>query len=235
MRIYSNPMEMVREVERDLFEMGVRYQSDTVQDQEVKGDPGYRTIELTGYQYSLKNPSLEDLTEVIRYLGGNAQWALHEMNERVCGSYNPGEAWKVNEESRKTWEPFLRNGRFSYSYPERLNYQLGYVVKELMDHPNTRQAVMTMYDVHQDLMNWGGLDRVPCSLTYQFILRNGELTLIYSQRSCDFMRFFASDVYITCGMLAYVCMCIGAGSTRFIHSIGSLHAFAVDLVGRAIF
>lgn len=237
--MYNDPMQMVREVERDLFEMGIRYQSDTVQDQEVRGDPGFRTIELTGYQYSLKNPSLESLEKMVTYLNGNLEWAKEELLERLGGAINPGTAWTANGESRKTWEPFLREGRFAYSYPERLTLQLDYAIAELQRRPSTRQAVMTMYDVHQDLMNWGGLDRVPCSLTYQFLLRDEQLTLIYSQRSCDFMKFFATDVYITCGMLQHAAIHVASvrtvTSTRLIHCVGSLHAFAKDLDGRGIF
>jgi thymidylate synthase len=94
---------------------------------------------------------------------------------------------------------------------------------------------MTMYDVHQDMMNWGGRDRVPCSLTYQFIVRDGTLTLVYNQRSCDFIKFFASDVFITCELLSYVAEMLNVKVGRFVHFLGSLHAFAGDLEGRDIF
>ena len=53
MRIYTDAVEMIKEVERDLFEMGIRYQSTTVQDRIVGNDPEFQTIELTAYQYSL--------------------------------------------------------------------------------------------------------------------------------------------------------------------------------------
>lgn len=36
MRIYQNIEEMVKEVERDLYEMGITYTSKTVQDQKVE-------------------------------------------------------------------------------------------------------------------------------------------------------------------------------------------------------
>jgi thymidylate synthase len=141
-------------------------------------------------------------------------------------------AWK---EDRDKWEKFLRDGVFSYSYAERWQYQLPYVIRELKARPNSRQAIMTMYDVHQDMMNWGGRDRVPCSLSYQFLLRDDKLTLIYTQRSCDFLSFFATDVYLSVRLLQHVAAEIDATPVRFIHQIGSLHAFAKDLEGRGIF
>jgi len=242
MRIYQNPVEMVKEVERDLFEMGVRYHTETVQDKFVGDDPGYRAIELTGYAYSL-TASFDNvrLEQMMKYLNGNVEWAKREEVERLLGTrenagprgpLNPGESWKLDSGK---WGKFIRDGKFSYSYGERWQAQLPYVIDELKRRPTTRQAIMTMYDVHQDMMNWGGRDRVPCSISYQFVLRNGNLTLIYNQRSCDFMKFFASDVYLTTRLLQHVASEINATPSRFVHFIGSLHAFAKDLEGRNIF
>jgi hypothetical protein len=230
MRIYNDPMEMVKEVERDLYEMGIRYQSETVQDRVVRGDPNYETIELTAYTYALTDVSY--VTPILDYLGGNLDWAKREVRERINGSLNPGFAW-LSDKDR--WSPFLRDGIFAYHYPERLVYQLDLVIRELKTRPNTRQAVMTMYDVHQDVMNWGGRDRVPCSLTYHFMLRRGRLCLIYSQRSCDFLKFFSTDVWITCEILKYVARSLRVPVDRFIHSINSLHAFRKDMDERGVF
>ena len=74
---------MVKEVERDLFEMGTRYQTATVQDQDVQDDPDFQTIELFGYAYTLT--SYEDLNEVVDYLDLNYSWLLSESGERTRG------------------------------------------------------------------------------------------------------------------------------------------------------
>ena len=233
MRIYTDAVEMIKEVERDLFEMGIRYQSTTVQDRIVGNDPEFQTIELTAYQYSLKNPGLKALGGILDYMGIGRAWPYAELLERLKGAVNPGVAWEADP---IRWERFLRDGKFSYFYPERLYHQIQAVIQELTEVPETRQAVMTMYDVHQDLMNWRGRDRVPCSMSYHFLLRGKELTCIYEQRSCDFIQFFAADVFVTCGMLLNVAGQVpGVESTRFVHSIHSLHAFQKDLDGRNIF
>ncbi len=239
MRIFSNAPEMIREVERDLYEMGTRYQSRTVQDQRVQDDPDFQTIELTGYAYMLTDFNPDSLRDTLDYTGSiNKEWVTAERIERLAGiksmaaPLNPGKAWEENEEF---WMQYIRNGVFSYSYAERWQAQLPYIIRELKMNPNTRQAVMTMYDRHEDMLNWGGQDRVPCSISYQFLLREDKLVLIYNQRSCDFVKFFASDVYLTVKLLQHVAFTIGKEPGQFIHFLGSLHAFAGDLKDKEIF
>lgn len=233
MRIYIDPVEMVKEVERDLFEMGTTYQSTSVQDKIVKDDPDYETIELigTGYKLDLSNVRQEQLDEMALYKKDQEyfNWIVAEVNERIDAvGHNPGEAWTHD---RKTWGQFLRDGLFSYTYSERWAEQLKYVYAELKRNPNSRQVIMTMYDRHQDMMNWGGRDRVPCSLSYHFLIRNGKLNLIYNQRSCDFVNFFQADVFITINLQMIVASVLGVGLGNFVHNINSLHAFKKDLEG----
>jgi len=234
MRIFDDAVEMRREVERDLFEMGVRYQSKTVQDKHVEDDPDFRTIELFGYSYSLTN--FGGVKDMVKDSGKNLRWAETEAADRFESSLiscvNPGFAVTFDF---ARWEPFMREGLLSYSYAERIRLQLPYVIHELKSRPETRQAVITIYDQHQDLMNFGGKDRVPCSIAYQLVLRNGELSMVYFQRSCDFLEFFPTDVFLAVRLLEHVACQINSNCGRMIHSIGSLHAFAKDLEGRGVF
>lgn len=241
MRIFTNAVEMVGEVERDLFEMGTQYQSATCQDQNVQDNPDFRTMELCGYSYMLTDFNPKNLMEMALYTGyleGKREWLLAESEERLYASsaldtpLNPGKAWQYNKE---LWGKFIRNGVFSYSYAERWQAQLPYIIRELLEKPNSRQAVMTMYDRHEDMLNWGGFDRVPCSLSYQFMIREGKLVVIYNQRSCDFVKFFGADVYFTIELLKMVAKNLGIEAGQFIHNLGSLHAFAGDLKDKRIF
>jgi thymidylate synthase len=231
MRHYYDCLEMIKEVERDLAEMGIEYQSYSVQDQIVENDENYKTKELTGYAYKLF--STDNLGEMVLHQHDKEylKWVIAESCERTAppsNKHNPGFAW---EKRKNFWKQYIRQGKFSYTYVERWNEQLQYILDELTRHPNTRQAIMTMYDRHQDMMNWGGLDRVPCSLTYQFLLRDNKLNLIYSMRSCDFINFFAADVYCSLALMEYIANTLGCGLGVFTHFIGSLHAFKKDMEG----
>lgn len=232
MRIYQDALEMIKEVERDLAEMGIRYQSYSVQDKIVKDDPDYETLELMGYAYKLqaKNGEFEKLHEMLNYKKDKifTDWVIAEIFERLDAAQNPGSAWLHRA---SFWKQFLRNGKFAYSYAERWNEQLRYVIPELAENPRTRQAIITMYDRHQDMMNWRGLDRVPCSLTYQFLIREGKLHCVYSMRSCDFIKFFQSDVFCTIYLMDFIADKIDIELGSFTHFLGSLHAFKKDLEG----
>ena len=50
----------------------------------------------------------------------------------------------------------------------------------------------------------GGGNRIPCSLNYQFLIRNDRLHCIYSMRSNDAIEHFPIDLYCTSGLMEYV-------------------------------
>lgn len=237
MRIYKDALEMLKEVERDLSEMGIEYESETVQDQKLEGEDK-KTKELTPYAYTLLSNNegkFEKIEEFLRYKKEKGwedfhSWVKVESVDRLIQgpNGNPGNAWKVYKDF---WGQFIRDGKFSYCYKERFSEQLDYIVNELKIRPNSRQVVMTMYDRHQDMMNWGGRDRVPCSLTYHFLIRKDRLNLIYSQRSCDFFKFFQADVYFGLILLYYIAETLNVKTGNFTHFINSLHVFKKDLEG----
>lgn len=227
MRIYSSCIVAADELARELREMGIVYQSDTVQDKYVGDNPEYQTLELMGYSYCLQNYS--DLEELLPHMGMDKDWVKAEINDRLnfhLKNKNPGEAWLLRKDF---WEPYLRNGFFSYSYPERWQAQIPYIIQELISRPNTRQAILSFYESTKDMMNWGGNDRVPCSLTYQFLIRDNMLHIIYNQRSCDYTLFYASDVYTTIKLMQYVAKRVGVEPGYFYHMLGSLHTFKANV------
>jgi thymidylate synthase len=238
MRIYNDCLEMVKETERDLAEMGIEYESETVQDQHLVGEDRM-TKEISPYAYTIvsnDNGSFEELHKFLVYKKDKPEhidfhkWLAAEAEERFigCSNKNPGEAW---EKYSSFWQQYIRKGKFAYTYVERIQEQLSYVIEELHDNPNSRQVVMTIYDRHQDLMNWGGLDRVPCSLTYHFLIRNKRLNLIYSQRSCDFFKFFQADVFFAISLQNNIADTLNIKCGNFTHFINSLHVFKKDVKG----
>lgn len=76
------------------------------------------------------------------------------------------------------------------------------VVNLLYEHPHTRQATFPIFFPEDTGAVHGG--RIPCSLHYHFLLRNGKLNLWYPIRSCDAVRHFRDDVYLATRLCQWV-------------------------------
>lgn len=235
MRIFSGLKEAVNEIERDLFEMGVTIHPESYQDQNIKDNPDFETKELQGYCYSITNGM--KLMSEFEEMGGNWEYVDEEVQDRVSSYYlNPGSSWKIRKE---VWEQFLHNGKFAYTYNERFRDQLPIILEQLKTNPNTRQAIITVYDKDRDIANLGGKARIPCSMYYQFLIRpNGKETkvdCIYTMRSCDFYTHFIYDIAMAMMLQDYVAHAIGREPGKFTHFIGSLHIYSKDYSKRGIF
>lgn len=224
MRIYSNFKEAVSEVGRDIAEMGIEIQPNTMQDKYVGDDKNYLTKEIQNYVYTVINPlqSVGDLTKVTR------AWANAELLERVGGiPLNPGKAYLHRIE---VWQEFLHDGKFGYTYPERMSKQLDILINEIRTNPTSRQLYLSIWSP-EDLPFIGGERRVPCSLGYLLQVREGKLNITYSMRSCDFMTHYQNDVFLAVKLMEWMAAKTGYEPGNFTHVIGSLHVYAKDVEG----
>ncbi len=223
MRIFKDCLEAQREIERDLFEMGTEVQSYSMQDKVVAHDDRFLTKELQGYSYSiLKFGDADELIPLDEF-----KWCLSDFEERISSDYiNPGEAWKKRA---KVWEEFLHDGKFAYTYNERIRTQLDLVINELKIHPTSRQAIIEIHNNIIDIQNMGGNKRIPCSMFYQFLLRRDKLDVYYVMRSCDFLTHWPFDVWQAIHLLKYVAGMTKTEPGKFMHYITSLHAYKKDM------
>jgi len=67
--------------------------------------------------------------------------------------------------------------------------QLEKVLGSLKNHPDSRKHVISLWDPSSKAK------QVPCVLHYQWHVKNGELHMIWSQRSVDVMVGLASDMF----------------------------------------
>lgn len=107
------------------------------------------------------------------------------------------------------------------------------VVARLKTNLLTRQAYLPIW-FPEDTGAPDGV-RVPCSLGYHFMVREGKLHLTYHIRSCDFMRHFRDDVYMAVRLAQWVWQQLGEDYNHLrmgeltMH-IGSFHIFEGDRV-----
>lgn len=153
-------------------------------------------------------------------------WAEEHFEERVSGiPHNP-------PPSHEVWPYAVRgNGdhlsadlMFDHTYPERFwpkyvgSYwsrfnltaegirfkygDLSDVVNLLVRSPLTRQAYLPVW--FPEDTGAVQMQRVPCTLGYHFMIRDGRLSTRYYIRSCDAYRHFNNDVYLAARLTQWI-------------------------------
>jgi hypothetical protein len=261
MRIFTNPIEAVREVERDLWEMGITVHPQTMQDKVVKDDPDYATKEITGYAFKITGWSfnLTGLVSIFEYFFPDdsenvMRYCLQEIKDRTSLiPTNPGQSYKHRI---RLWNEFLHDGKFAYTYSERMHEQIPMILTELVERPDTRQAIVNIHsnicpradgvltDTGQDTnhvvasadaFNRGGGGRIPCSMYYQLMIREKKVDLIYTMRSCDFLTHFPIDISLALMLQRWFATQLALDMGTFTYFVGSLHAYHKDMAKRGIF
>ncbi len=219
------------------------------QSTDVSDKPDMAMREVLNYSFqinvnhALRCGSLDDI-------GANLPWAEDHFQERVSEEpLNPGNEWQNWAYAHSADRHRNENGQFSHTYMERywpkmantfehhlgIRYQYGDlldVVDLLEKQPLTRQAYLPVWFPEDTGVRHGG--RVPCSLGYHFIMRNGFLHCTYYIRSCDFIRHFQDDVYLTIRLMIWMLSKLKTGPWAdvqlglFSMHIVSLHMFAND-------
>ena len=227
MRIYANCYELMSEIFREVYEMGHIVHPHSMQNKIVKDDERYSTKEITNYTYSLTN--LFKVNYLFFADRRAKAWADAEFEERVSDNYvNPGQAYKLRE---YIWKQFLNErGRFDYSYNNRMFLSMAATIRELKRNPDSRQAIINVWDAREDPTQLGGKRRIPCSMYYQLMIRGGRVNIIYNQRSADVVTHFGNDVYLAWRLMEHIARKINMKPGYLFHNIGSLHAYKKDWV-----
>lgn len=221
-RMFRTFTEAQHEIRRELAERSIEVQPETMQDKIVADNIDFLTKEIQNFQYTVTQPDLADLSPWISH-----PWVEHEFGERISvAGMNPGRAYMYRPE---VWNEFLEeDGRFAYSYPERIGTQVEGIIDELRLHPNSRQLYLAIWDRAKDPSR-RGKRRVPCSLGYYFLNRQGRLDITYMMRSCDFHTHWANDVYLARRLQEYVAARTNIQPGLFSQIVMSLHVYAKDV------
>lgn len=255
-RTYHNLDLAIRGTAQWLHDTGYKIRTEKWQGRETK--PEHEMIESLNVSLSAPMPQkIVTLAELVR---PNLPWADEHFKERVGGKpLNPGDQYKnwpyykhnpANDIHRK-------DKQFTHTYMERIwpkqanggpgrdglgedhvgiRYAYGDladVVRLLAEEPHTRQAFLPIWFPEDTGVSHGG--RVPCTIGYHFIMRDGWLHVVYYIRSCDFFRHFRDDIYLCIRMVQWLLEqnkpCEAWRDVKpgiFTMHITSLHAFAVE-------
>jgi len=220
MRIYTNCKEAITDIGRELKKCATEVHTATYQNKVIEDKPEFATKEIEAFAFTIIDQSDKDEMPNV-----TLAWCESEFEERISRvNINPGEAYKLRPE---VWNEFLVDGKFDYTYAGRMYAQIDANIEELKKHPASRQAIIQIHDrvVDQEKM---GKERIPCSMTYSFMIRDGKLDIIYYMRSTDFATHFQNDLWLAMELQQYIAEKVGVETGKFIFFANSLHIYKKD-------
>lgn len=112
------------------------------------------------------------------------------------------------------------------AYGERIKMQAHLAIKKLTADPNSRQAVITLWDPWLD--NVEGKHDYPCTIALHFYLRDGLLDMNVIMRSNDAWLGLPYDVFQFTQLQASVAMSLNTEPGLYRHTALSLHLYERD-------
>ena len=109
----------------------------------------------------------------------------------------------------------------------RVYGQLEKVVNLLKRDPDSRQAILTIYNSVQDL-DFEAKD-IPCTLTIQFFIRNQELCMRVSMRSNDVWLGLPYDLVQFAALQGAIAKALDLPMGWYSHTVGSMHLYHRDI------
>lgn len=180
---------------------------------------GMKTRELLGTTIRVTNPRVTLPVGVGRKVNPRLAWL--EALQLVGGFQAP-------EAMGEHFRPFMDGQAFAGAYGPRIRNQLPMVQGRLLQDPDTRQAIVTIWDPIQDLVGSPRRD-VPCTIGFQFFIRHGRLDMHVHMRSNDVWLGLAYDCFQFTRLQCTMAECIGAVAGEYVHHVGSLHLYERDV------
>ncbi len=107
-------------------------------------------------------------------------------------------------------------------FAQRGNNQIENVISLLRRNPNSRRAVVQLFDA-EDLSRRHR--EIPCTLSLQFLIRDSLLHMIVNMRSNDAYMGLPHDIFCFTMIQEIVCRSIDVGLGTYRHFVGSLHLY----------
>lgn len=237
---------MVQEMDRELKVSGITVPIKHYQNQPLEGE-NQNTKELLGVNFIISKP-FQKKKEMLEFVfKDEAEKIEHycevEFEDRIDRrGLNPGRSYKIRLD---LWQALMSKSdgdKFDYTYSERINHlgQLDNAIEALWEDEHSRRSMVMIFDPVDTKDSAGFQTRIPCSISYQFIIRNKKLMVLYYIRSNDYFKHFAIDIWLTHAIQDYVMKELQSkypdlkcGSLNYY--AGSFHAYNEDLSNWVIY
>lgn len=182
------------------------------------------TKEVIGAQFRVTNP--RDRLVISKFRRMNLPFAIAEWISLITGQNDLAFFQKFIS----TYDQYSSNGLVvDGAYGPRLSEgnQVQKVIEMLRLDPDSRRAVMTIYNGPKDL-NGGGGKNTPCTMSLQFFIRSGKLDLIATMRSSDVVWGVTYDVFQFTMLQEFVARMLNVSLGTFYFRTGSMHIYERD-------
>jgi thymidylate synthase len=182
---------------------------------QIVGSRGGRTREVIDFSLTLRDPT----RCIVDRVGFSRRFMDAEIAMLLAGVYD-GELLKaLTPKAAELTTPLT-------AYGPRVRHQLQLILDELQANPESRRAVVYV-GRHSDLENisQATANEMPCTMTWQFLLRNGELHMIVNMRSWDAVWGLSYDVPCFCAVQTAVARALKAVPGTYRHHAGSFHVY----------
>jgi len=184
---------------------------------------GQMTKELLDVTFRLDNPR-DSLPFGVNRAGLKPAIGALEALQLIGGVSHPELMIRVAGRFMSTVQD---GGSFHGAYGPRTRSQLPAVVQRLRDDPQTRQAIVTVWDPQHDLFIPDVKD-YPCTVMLQFLIRDGALQLHTKMRSNDVWLGLAYDCFQFTQLQMTVANVLDIPYGPYYHHATSFHAYERD-------
>jgi thymidylate synthase len=191
---------------------------------------GMPTMEVLGASLVLTNPRRR-LVHLPPARMINPAFAVAEAVWILSGSNEP---WIFRFNRALTW--YADDGVLQGAYGPRIRRwreqvdQLDHVRRLLIRDPDSRQAVIQVYDPAKDTR---GYRDVPCTVSYRFFLRDGRLQMHTTMRSNDVWLGLPYDLFTATLLHELMAGWLEVELGSYHHHVDSLHLYAKHAEGAA--
>jgi len=185
------------------------------------------TKTLFNVGFDIINPS--DNYIVTEWRKWNHSYAEAEWQWYLSGDRNVAKLGKLYGKVPAIWNFMvddLGNVNSNYGYQWNRHKQLDKVIAKLKDNPNTRQAVISIYD-GKEICDYE--HDTPCTTAIQFTILNNQLNMCVTMRSNDLWYGFCNDQYCFSELHKLVSEWTGYEQGSYYHFAHNLHLYKRDL------
>ena len=183
------------------------------------------TQALFNVGFTLENPSQKNINVLNPDRKFNLEYAEAEWQWYLSGDPSIDKLGEINGSIPPIWEKMAdsdRRVRSNYGWQWERNHQLDKVVAMLKSNPETRQAVISIYD-GKEISTYR--KDTPCTYAVQFTILDNKLHMAVLMRSNDLWFGFCNDQYCFASLQELVADRLSIELGTYYHFAHNLHLY----------